>query len=59
MKPPAAQLRELIAVAPIRCETRAEMLKLIDEMERRAEAELNRRETEYRLQYERLLSKSN
>lgn len=56
MKSLTAQLRDLILIAAIRDELRREMLRLIEEIERRHESELTKREQEQLESYQRLLT---
>lgn len=58
MKSLTGQLRDMILIAAIRDELRREMLRLVEEIERRHENDLTKREDEYRREYERRLSKS-
>lgn len=59
MKSLTGQLRDMILIAAIRDELRREMLRLVEEIERRHENDLTKREDEYRREYERRLIKSN
>lgn len=56
MKSLTAQLRELILITAIRDELRREMLRLVEEIERRHESELTKREQEQLESYQRLLT---
>ncbi len=58
MKSLTGQLRDMILITAIRDELRREMLRLLEEIERRHENDLTKREDEYRREYERRLSKS-
>ena len=57
MKSLTGQLRDMILIAAIRDELRREMLRLVEEIERRHENDLTKREDDYRREYERRLSK--
>ena len=56
MKSLTAQLRELMLITAIRDELRREMLRLVEEIERRHESELTKREQEQLESYQRLLT---
>ena len=56
MKSLTGQLRELILITAIRDELRREMLRLVEEIERRHESELTKREQEQLESYQRLLT---
>ena len=56
MKSLTGQLRDMILIAAIRDELRREMLRLVEEIERRHESELTKREQEQLESYQRLLT---
>lgn len=55
MKPPAAQLKEQIAVRVESMDGKAEMLRLVDAIEADHAAELDRREQEYAERFNALM----
>ncbi len=56
MKSLTGQLRDMILITAIRDELRREMLRLVEEIERRHESELTKREQEQLESYQRLLT---
>ncbi len=56
MKSLTGQLRDMILITAIRDELRREMLRLLEEIERRHESELTKREQEQLESYQRLLT---
>lgn len=57
MKSPANQLRELVALTSASDATKAEMMRLIEAIERQHAEAVSKRESEFRETYERLLKK--